>query len=169
MAPTIAYTTQLYYPQSGGQNGDQIDKSYLSLKWPRELQQIPELVVTKNINPQLQFCCKLVYLVLNNNFDSNGRIKATVERMRTRASVEMVLEVHYLEMRRINARPGTKKKYCVRSVVEEEMCNNLMQISLQIALFIQQGTCLVQEMSSCSCFECEQHNAAEAIFGFQKN
>ncbi len=51
----------------------------------------------KVANPQLQFHWKLANLMLNNNFDSDRRINATVYRMRTRGSVEIVLEEHNLK------------------------------------------------------------------------
>ncbi len=56
----------------------------------------------KAANPQLQFRRKLANLMLNNNFDSDGRINAIVDRMRTRGLIEIVLEEHNLENRPIN-------------------------------------------------------------------
>ncbi len=44
----------------------------------------------KIANPQLRFHRKLENLMLSNNFDSNGKNNATVDRMRTRGLVEIV-------------------------------------------------------------------------------
>ncbi len=71
---------------------------------------MPEVVVKKNTNPQLQFCQKLANLMLKNKFDINERINATVDRMRTRGLVEIVFEDHNLENQPINMQCGTTKK-----------------------------------------------------------
>lgn len=89
---------QLYYLQFGGQDGGQINNSHLSLKWLR----CQSSWLKKNASPKLQFCCKLANLMLTNNFDSNERTKATMDMMRTRASEEVDLEEHILEIQPIN-------------------------------------------------------------------
>ncbi len=48
--------------------------------------------------------------MLDNNFDRDGKINATVDRMRTRGLVEIVLEEHNLENQPINTGIWVNKK-----------------------------------------------------------
>ncbi len=87
-------------------------------------------VQKKNPDPRLRICEKLVNLMLNNNFDCDGRIDTKVDRTRKRALVKMFLEEHNLELQPINT--GTwdnENNTCMtgESVSEDQMCNTLMQ------------------------------------------
>ena len=57
--------------------------------------------------------------MLNNNFESNGRINATVDRMRTRGLVEIVLQEHNLENQPINTGIWDSKKNTWKTVADQ--------------------------------------------------